>query len=727
MREIDARLAKFNDLYNEAEMCDKEVFAEARSSILLVSGDHYSKVASKIWTGLRGRTDVTPEQKIRLTKNHMQRISKIYKNNILSAAPNVRVFPANETELQDRKSAELRQAVWEHAKRRHRLKDKIRDYVSDFNDIGEVFVKVFFDETKGDLVGYQQKLDEDGNPVFLNALGQETLDEFDPFTGIQHEMAPDDTLPVFSGDFVFERVFGFNVLRHPESQDISESPYLIIRKMVDTKDLKLRYKDDPEKFERIVSDQDKTYIVFDAQSGQFGRSRNQTLVREIYYRPCIEYPRGYYMICTENVILDEGELPGGIFPIALAVNEKIQGSCRGRTPNRHARPFQAEINRASSKIAEHQITLGDDKVVIVNGGEMSQTATFPGIRGYKITGEAPKVIPGRDGSQFLPYVSAQISEMYQVMGIDEKLLDKSGDLDAYQLIFRSASQKKVFSESVERFEQFLIDLCDIFLRLAQLYYTDDMLIPAIGRSEYINIEEFRNMEELGYQIKIEPVSEDIETQLGKQLVLSQAMQYGGGVLTREDFGRLLNNMPFMSNKAIFADMTLNERTADNVILALDRGEQVPVNFYDPHPYMIQRLLSRKRESDFKLLPPQVQMLYDMQIQEHEQAEALKQAQLLAAKSEYIPTGGAMVACDMYVQDPKNPLSQKRVRVPYESLNWLVRQIELQGNSLEQLENLDASSQTRIIQQAAAQVPPGLGGTQPPAGQPFQPPPQQPIV
>ena len=73
-----------NSLFQKAENCDRELFAEMRSNILLVSGEHYSKKNNRFWNRLRDSRMLNTEKKLRLTKNHLHRITKIYRNNIIN-------------------------------------------------------------------------------------------------------------------------------------------------------------------------------------------------------------------------------------------------------------------------------------------------------------------------------------------------------------------------------------------------------------------------------------------------------------------------------------------------------------------------------------------------------------------------------------------------------------------------------------------------------------------
>jgi hypothetical protein len=681
-------IAELNRLYSEAESVDQNLFSEQRSNVLLTCGDHYTKEGSRFWNRLRDYKDVSSEQKLRLTKNHIQKIVKTYVNNIVSFAPSVAVVPKNESELQDQKSAELHNATWQDIRQRHRIRQKTREWAEDYCTIGETFVKVFWDESAGKFLGYKAQ---------QNELGQDVSDE-------QGQLKASET-PVFAGDLVFERIFAFNVLRDPSAKSFEDAKYVCIRKMIDVDQLKSMVGDDEAKLKFITAGQDKTYTVFEGNQG-YKQVKDQALLREFYFRPCHEYPQGWYSISTEDGILFEGELPLGIFPIKYVGFDEIPTCPRARSIIKQLRPYQAEINRAASKIAEHQITLGDDKILIQNGTKITNGGALPGVRAVSYTGMTPTFLPGRSGEQYLGYMQSQIKEMYEIANVYEDSEEKQTQLDPYALLFRSLRNKKKFSTYAEKFEQFLIDICETALRFRIAYSTPDDLVPAIGRREMINISELKGHDDSCYQIKLEPQSDDMETKLGKQITMTHVLQYVGGQLGKDDIGKILRNMPYVNEEEMLGDLTLDYDNAVNDILAMDRGDFRAANQYDNHPYMIKRLINRMKQADFQYLPPQVQQMYQAKIKQHEDMEAKAQAQILAAKSEYIPTGGYMVVCDLYVSDPTNPTKTRRARVPYQSLEWLIKKLDAQGMSLSQLEQMNTAAQadmaSRFLQHQAQQ-------------------------
>src|SRR4051812_35147657 len=107
---------ELNPLYSDSEQVDSELFAEQRSNILLVAGDHFSKKSSRFWNRIREAKDISDETKLRLTQNHLHKICRTYVNAIISYAPGAGISPRNPSELQDQKAAELHSSVWNHIK-----------------------------------------------------------------------------------------------------------------------------------------------------------------------------------------------------------------------------------------------------------------------------------------------------------------------------------------------------------------------------------------------------------------------------------------------------------------------------------------------------------------------------------------------------------------------------------------------------------------------------------
>lgn len=691
-------IGKLNEMYRKAESVDSELFSEMRSNTLMIAGKHYSKTGSRIWDRFRN-TSAPQEQKIRLVKNHVFKIVRIYLNEILRQAPGVRPFPANENEIQDEKSAELANSVWQHAKNKYNLTSKTRQWASNFVDLGECAVKVFWDPSKGRLIGYKQAMDETGAPLFVDPAGEMTTQagSVDAMTGqvVDYKPAPDKKQPVYSGDFVFETIFPFNLLRDPRAESIEESSYLIVRKMLDIEKAKDLAGGDEDKLKFIKESGETTFKIFDGTRGEYVSGKDQVMIREFFFRPCHKYPNGWYVLATETGILHEMELPFGIFPIAWEGFEEIPTSPRAHSIIRVLRPYQAEVNRASSGIATAQLVLGDDKVVMSSGAKISQGAFFPGVRFFTTTsGAPPTVLPGRSGEQYFAYLQAQINEMYQVASVDEITQDIPGQLDANVLLFRSMRQKQRFSIYGQKMESFLRQVCSIYLRLAQKYLGDDEMIRIVGRPEFVNIQEFKAVSDLNYSIRLEPVSEDLESMLGKGLQIQQVLQYVGKDLPPTARGELIAAMPFLNGEKMFSSLTLDAKNADSDILSLDRGQYIPARKGENHDYIVSRLYARQKMRDYTLLSPQIQAMYEQKIQEHLAMKAEELAKLKQLEAEFIPMSGALVGVDQFVTVPnaQGGVKTVRARVPSDGLQWLIQKLEQQGQAQQQISQMPQAAQ-----------------------------------
>lgn len=701
------KLADLNICYNEAEQVDREDFAEKRSNVQLVAGEHYkkSKLTTQLSTRIRNASNRTDDQKLRITKNHIFRLANHYVESILSTSPDVKCVPYNKGEMQDQKDAELNDSVWKDIKHRHRIKEKIRQWAEDFVHLGECAVKVSWDPMKGELLGYRPRKEDTTSEYARDENG---------------ELMPDHGQPVYSGDWDFERIYGFNLLRSPAVDSMEESPYLIVRKLVDTKELKLKYADDEEKLRFITESAKDNFVIFDTERGRMDKSKGRTLVRYHYYRPCAEYPRGYYYIATEDGILEQDELPFGIFPIVWRGFDENPTVPRGKSVIKRARPFQAEINRAISQQATHHVTLGSDKIIYQAGTKLSPGALLPGVRGITYQGAAPTILPGRAGEQFTAYIESQIQDMYRACGAEElwETNPESAQQDPWAKLFANYKQRRKYAKYGEKFEQFLIDVADLTLKLARHYLDDQALIRAAGTSELINVPEFKNSPTTTWDFKVEAQSEDLETLMGKQLSAIHTMQYVGKQLDKDSIGQLIRSMPFGNLEEGFEDLTLDYDNAQNLILALDRGQPMPVSEFDNADYMAKRLIHRMRKPDFRFKPPEIQQLYKMTLDGYHQELAKQEEKIQAAKNEYIPTDGPMVGVDMYVENEDPTKEPKRARLPSRAIEWLVDVMKKQGMSLEKLENMDkqnaAALADRLMQSQGQMAGPAPQGALPPA-------------
>lgn len=631
-------------MYEKALQCDKSLIAEQRTNVLMRNGEHYNKKAAKMVEDFRTRGVISKENKIRITKNQLHRITNIYSNAILDTNSTVLAEPFNPQELHDKKTAEMNNSVMSWVRDTNSY-DKLKEnFINDFTIIGEVAAKVRFDYSKG--------------PVIVEA---------------------EDGQKLRAGEFVIDRVFGFDLRRDPSARSIEGSRWLIHEEMMDLDEFKDIVKENnSEMLEKVrKASERRTLRIFDSNTGKYRDSKNEVFVRELFVRKSAKYPEGYYVLWAEDFVVMESELPFGIFPIAYGGFDELTTSPRHSGIIRVCRPFQVEINRSSSKMAEHQITLGDDRVYIQKGTKISSGGKIHGVRAIQVAGQQPTIQEGRSGAQYLEYQLSQVNEMYEAANVAFVLQNKEPKADVFAMLFASAKDKKVFSKYIDRFSRFEIDLFKIVLQYAKEYLEPIHIIKSTGRDEAVNIPEFKSTKDTGFEIKVVAASGDIEERFAKQLAVTNALQYVGSSLPPEQVGQLIKMLPLGENAEAFSTLTIDTDNLENDILALDRGEQIIAQPSDDPVFVMRGLSHRMKKSDFRFLPPEVQLNYSNLMAQHQAQFEAREAAKLAAEKGLIPAGGQLVTVNI---SDINPVSGKieRIKLPAESVEWLVKQLNTQG-------------------------------------------------
>jgi len=360
------------------------------------------------------------------------------------------------------------------------------------------------------------------------------------------------------------------------------------------------------------------------------------------------------------------------------------------------RPYQIEINRASSKMAEHQITLGDDKIIIPNNGKLKASGKEAGIRVLSTDGAAPTVVAGRTGEQYLGYVNSEINGMYQASKVGYLLEDKQVAGDQFSLLFSTMKQRAKFVNYVAAYESFEIDLFSAILQLSKHFLTEENMIRIVGKSEMVNIQEFQAIDVENLNVKVVASNADLETKFGKIISISQILQYAGSSMTQDQIGTLVKQLPYANKDEIFNPLTINYDTAVNMILALDRGETPNVPIYGDTDYLLKAIQGRTVKADFNALPPQVQSNYTGTIRQMEQIKAQQALQIQQAQAGMIPAGGFLVTVNASQANPSTG-KVERIKIPSEAISWLAQKLYSQGVYARELEGQSPQAQADIAQ------------------------------
>ena len=566
------------------------------------------------------------------------------------------------------KAAELNASVYKYLKDKNSLTQFYSHLIQDFTVIGECYAKVFWDDQAGEFLGYEPELGEDGMPTGKG-------------------------IPKWTGGIIYEKIMGYNLLTDPEATSPEELKWACNRKTMDKQVLLDRYMGDEDKQKLIKESGGENLQYFDGLTGIYTDIEDAVSLREYYFKPSPEYPNGYFYFATERGILEEGELPDG-FCLFSCMFDAAPNSPRAFSIIRQVKPYQVEINRLGAAMIMESIVLGHTTVIYPAGSKLSSNSIGNGLKGLQYSGGKPDVIPGQSGKQYEGQMMQQIEEMYRIANVPYHDEDKTPQgQDAMAMLGRSLRDKMRFSLYGEKVEKMIGDIIEYSLKLARRYMPDETVIPVIGKNEAVNIKEFRTTDPLCYHVQIKPRSEDFTTVMGETIQISQLLQYAGSSLPPQALGSIARNMHFVNDKDIMRDLTSDRDQADNEILALDRGEDPYFFESGNHEYMLSRLTQRMNQPDFPLLGQEAQMRYQKRVEMHSQSLTTQQQEAARATAGFIPSGGGLISADYYISTPEG--KQKRARIPYEAIDWLVKKLGEQGTNVEKIESMPMGAQAAI--------------------------------
>jgi hypothetical protein len=135
---------------------------------------------------------------------------------------------------------------------------------------------------------------------------------------------------------------------------------------------------------------------------------------------------------------------------------------------------------------------------------------------------------------------------------------------------------------------------------------------------------------------------------------------------------------------------------------------------------VKHLTSRMKSKDFHSLKPEIKKLYENKLAEHQQFIKDIAKEQMEAQAGFIPSGGALVKTDFYVNpDPNNPDKAQRAIFPTEALEWLRKRLEGQGSTQDMMNSFQNQAAVGDVSKMLASDMSGQG-QQPSDAFPLQP-------
>ena len=680
---VEFRRERLAEHFKQGFEADQQVFREMREFLQFFVGKQHMSPQTGVggegprygrWVGSYTAGGGKDVPKLRLTYNQIPRLVGIYVNEIMSATPSIQVAVMKGREAKATRLAELTKAVFDLDK------SKTPDYATKLEEEAECFV------VEGEVA---------------------TKHFWDTSTGWLKE----------------EQVAPCDLIRAPGAKSLEESPWLIHRNIYTYDALKLAFGADRARKlaykgggnENVLGME--SYTVFSSKQQEY-QQLDGLQILEFYKRPDRRYPKGYFVFFAARGILDQGELPGGIFPIVTGRCKTAPQMPRGHSFIREVRPYQVEINRSGSQDANNMAIFGDDKLITNASAGVQLGGKYAGISHLKVSGmgsvrDAIHHIPGAGMPKYMDYMANKIKEMdyvAQILTQMEKRTDgRSGDISF--VLYSRIKDKRPFSAMARRFSSYLEKKARTRLALLRYYMTNGEIIKAGRREDALIVDDFRRYKDDDCLFKVEAASDAPETVLGNQMRIQQILQYGGEAIAKNPMlmGLIIKNMDIPNAEEMASLLTVDWDAWKQDEISLEKGLMPTIVPQANFEFKLQMLSVRMNRPDFQGLETEVQMLFHNYLQQCQQLYTQQQNEKLRLEQGMIPATGDLVSVDVYQNVPSASGGSKTVKMklPYDTLRWVASALEKQGVVLESMNQLPLQTQIntlRGLQGAPQQLP-----------------------
>ena len=502
-----------------------------------------------------------------LIVNHLRDITDAAVSRLATTKPSTAVLPNHGVEFQDKAKAKVVKSWLDSFNYANNVDDIRRVVQRNAFICGEAYLRIDWDETKGDIHPGAKKLKKD----------------------IKVELEDGETITVSKlkrvGDVGLTSVLPFKVFSEPHpSNDFNKVSWVMTEELEYIEQLKADFPEEAKKIKptKTNAEGDNLFLTEDDD-----KHDDQVTVVTLFHKATPEVPEGRQIKFTRDVILENIELPysHGELPLIRLSSIDLPGHMRGMSPFHDLKVLQSAINTLYTIMLRDR-SLAAPKLFVPSGSvDPNQQATNqPGVVQYKggvpPTWSVPNMISGD--------IMSMIEKLEHTF---EKLSNSSGTrrgdgipnveaFKAFGFFEEQATQRE--STSIAKHKDFLQSIYLMITLTAADFYTqsDERMIKMMGRHNQYLLKHF-NVDDLkhSYDIRVENTSALPESKAARTQTIIQLAQAFPNVFTDEKVSDMLN---FSSPDAFFdlATAAINAAEAENEEIMAGNDVAEPQPFED---------------------------------------------------------------------------------------------------------------------------------------------------
>lgn len=413
-----------------------------------------------------------------------------------------------------------------------------------------------------------------------------------------------------------------------ELEDIQDQPWVADVRTYDAKVVKDMYGKDVEAKSDVSTSNTETRFR-NAINIKNNNTTKQVLVKEIWIKPCAEYPEGKLVVYAENTILLETEAfpySHGEYPFQKIIHIP-SGGFYGISVIEGLIPMQKEYNLMKSQLAEARDLTSKPALVAEKGSvDIKKLKAIPGNVIEHMPGSEP---PRRLINPDMPTYIDKLLDM-----VLQDIADNSAQFEitkgrtppgveaASAIAYLQEENDTMLYHTIASLEEAVANSGKQSLQLIQDYWNTTRMINTISKVHVQGVIEFKGSDlKNNTDLRVVSGSMAPRSTAAKQAAVMELMKLGA-----VDPAVALKYFAMSETDAMYEEIHLDINQVKRENLRMARGETFPANDYDDHVVHVQEHNAFRKTQEFELLPDETKQIFAQHVHEHmtiEVAEQLK--------------------------------------------------------------------------------------------------------
>ena len=430
-----------------------------------------------------------------------------------------------------------------------------------------------------------------------------------------------------NGKVVYEAPSPFHiVVPFLEIEEIEEQPWVCHERAYDPKVIKDKYDIDVESNVDVSRSNTETRFR-NAINIKNNDKAKQVLVREIWIKPCSEYPVGFMCVWANDKILTQSEEWPYVhreYPFAKLTHIP-SGGFYGISTIEGLIPMQKEYNLTKSQLSEARDLTSKPALTVQKGSvDIKKLKAVPGqVIEYMPGSDPPRRLVNPD----MPTYIDRILEML-LMDIDDnssqfevaKGRTPPGVEAASAIAYLQEENDSVLHHTISSLEEAVGKSGRQSLQLVQQYWDETRIVNTVSKTHLQGAIEFKGSE-LKNNTDLRVVSDSMapRSRAAKQASILELAKMG-----MIDPVTALRHFQMSETNAMYNEIHVDINQVKRENLRLARGEDVEPNEWDNHVVHVQEHHMFMKTQEFELLPMETQEKFKEHVRKHMTIEVAMQ-------------------------------------------------------------------------------------------------------